>query len=162
MPHEFTSERLFTPGEIMWHCWLTSYKGYWAENVRTGAVGKATPQQKSIADVVREALEVGREEVRPGKQAFNVYEKVHSVLRKAKVDNALIISRSGHGVGLEYHEPPFIELGDKTVFEPGMAVTVEPGIFVSGYGGFTLSDTLVVTERGCEVLTSYPIDLHEA
>jgi len=162
MPHEFTSERVFKPGEIMWHCWLTSYKGYWAENVRSGVVGKATADQRYIAGIVQEALEIGREEVRPGNQACNLYKKVHSVLKKANVDNGLILSRSGHGIGLEYHEPPFIELADNTVFIPGMALTVEPGIFISGYGGFTLSDTLIVTDKGHEVLTSFPIELFES
>ena len=161
MPHEFTSERRFKQGEIMWHCWLTSYNGYWAENVRTGVSGKAVPQQRSIAAVVQEALELGKEEVRPGNQACSVYEKVRHLLKKAGVDRGLILSRSGHGTGLEYHEPPFIETADKTVFEPGMTVTVEPGIFIPGYGGFTLSDTLVVTDKGHEVLTTYPVQLFE-
>lgn len=161
MPHEFTSGRSFERGDVMWHCWLTSYKGYWVENIRTGIVGPASPRQQRVAAVIEEALQRGCEAVRPGTMARDVYQAVYEVLKAGRIEEGLIFSRSGHGTGLEYHEPPFFEPNDETILEPGMAVTVEPGIFIPGYGGFTLSDTLIVTETGHDVLTTYPLHLAE-
>jgi Xaa-Pro aminopeptidase len=78
-------------------------------------------------------------------------------LKQGAPDGAMVISRSGHGSGLEYHEPPFVEITDRTVLQPGMVLTVEPGIFLPGLGGATFSDTVVVTANGHETLTRYPL-----
>jgi Xaa-Pro dipeptidase len=67
----------------------------------------------------------------------------------------------GHGIGLEYHEAPFLDIGDNTELKPGMALTVEPGVYVEGLGGFRHSDTILVTEDGYEMLTNYPEELEE-
>jgi Xaa-Pro dipeptidase len=66
---------------------------------------------------------------------------------------------TGHNIGLLGHEAPFFNLGDQTEIKPGMVVTVEPGIYVKGIGGFRHSDTVLVTENGIEMLTYYPRDL---
>ena len=71
----------------------------------------------------------------------------------------LIKHRTGHGKGLEEHEPPYIAAGDKTVLKPGMVFSSEPGIYIEGLSGFRHSDTVVITEDGCEVLTKYPKDI---
>ena len=69
--------------------------------------------------------------------------------------------RTGHGIGIDIHELPFFAASDDTVLEPGMAMSVEPGIYVEGLGGFRHSDTIIVTEDGCSVLTKYPKALAE-
>ena len=66
---------------------------------------------------------------------------------------------SGHGIGLRYHEGPFLDLGDHTVLQPGMVMTVEPGLYVAGLGGFRHSDTVLITEEGMDRITTYPHDL---
>jgi len=66
---------------------------------------------------------------------------------------------TGHGLGLRYHEGPFLDAGDHTLMEPGMVFSVEPGLYVPELGGFRHSDTVLVTEDGCERLTYYPRDL---
>ena len=66
---------------------------------------------------------------------------------------------TGHGIGLRYHEGPFLDSGDHTVLQPGMVLTVEPGLYVAGLGGFRHSDTVVITEDGLELITYYPRDL---
>ncbi len=66
---------------------------------------------------------------------------------------------TGHGIGLRNHEAPFLDLGDKTPLEPGMVFTIEPGVYDPKLGGFRHSDTVVVTEDGMDLLTSYPTDI---
>jgi Xaa-Pro aminopeptidase len=157
MPHEFSSYRSFVDGDLTWHCWLVSSRGYWAENVRSLVLGSANDTQRRMLITAREALEKGKEQVRPGNEVGNVFDTVHSHLKQGAPEGAMVISRSGHGSGLEYHEPPFVETTDRTVLTAGMVLTVEPGIFLPGVGGATFSDTLVVTNDGHETLTRYPI-----
>jgi Xaa-Pro aminopeptidase len=66
---------------------------------------------------------------------------------------------TGHGIGLRYHEGPFLDIGDATVLQPGMVLTVEPGLYAPNLGGFRHSDTVLITEDGLEILTYYPRDL---
>ena len=66
---------------------------------------------------------------------------------------------TGHGLGIGIHEAPFLDIGDETVLEAGMVLSVEPGIFIPGFAGFRHSDTVLVTEQGMEILTYYPRDL---
>ena len=66
---------------------------------------------------------------------------------------------TGHGIGLRHHEAPFLDVGDHTVLEVGMVITVEPGVYDPAIGGFRHSDTVVVTENGHDVLTDYPRDI---
>lgn len=157
MPHEFSSFRPYAEGDLTWHCWLISSHGYWAENVRSVVLGEANDTQRRMIATAREALALGKAQVRPGNEVGNVFAAVHAHLKDGAPEGAMVISRSGHGSGLEYHEPPFVEITDRTVLQPGMVLTVEPGIFLAGMGGATFSDTVVVTADGNETLTRYPI-----
>ncbi len=67
----------------------------------------------------------------------------------------------GHSIGLEGHEAPFLDRGDDAVLEPGMVFTVEPGVYIKELGGFRHSDTVVITEDGCRVMTDYPRELED-
>ena len=157
MPHEFSSYRRYADGDLTWHCWLISSRGYWAENVRAVVLGTSNDTQRRMIAAAREALELGKEQVRPGNEVGNVFAAVYAHLKAHAPEGAMVISRSGHGSGLEYHEPPFVEITDRTPLEPGVVLTVEPGIFLQGVGGASFSDTLVVTDSGSETLTRYPI-----
>ena len=130
MPHEFTSGHCFAPGEPMWHCWITSYGGYWTENIRTAAV--APYDSRFLDDLfacLTHGLLAGQEKARPGNRAQQVFEAVMSELRRSTYPGAVLLTRAGHGMGLEYHEPPFVEASDETELEPGMVITVELGIW---------------------------------
>ena len=72
----------------------------------------------------------------------------------------MFIHSTGHGLGLEIHEPPRLGKRDRQRLRPGMAITIEPGAYIEGFGGVRIEDTVVVTDTGCEILTPTPKDLH--
>lgn len=160
MPHEFTTSRPIREGEVMWHCWLVSYRGYWVENIRTAAASAQSRQFDKAYEVLRASLLAGQEAARPGATASDVYHAVMRVLHGIELPGAAILNRSGHGMGLEYHEPPFVEDGDETVLRPGMVITIEPGLFFRGVGGLALSNTLLISEARPELLTTASDELH--
>ena len=159
MPHEMTSGRTLRNGDVLWSCWLVGFRGYWIENIRQAIVGPHDGELAGAYELVHEALLAGQEAARPGTTPREVYRAVMGVLRTHRVDGGVVLGRSGHGMGLEYHEPPFVEEADETPLEPGMVMTIEPGIWVPGRAGLTLSNTIVVGADAPEVLTKAPLEL---
>jgi Xaa-Pro dipeptidase len=102
--------------------------------------------------------EAGIAAIAPGRPCHEVDRAVRAEAARRGVADALR-HHAGHSLGLEIHEPPYLDLGDATLLEPGMVLSVEPGLYVSGLGGFRHSDTVLVTETGHEVLSAYPRDL---
>jgi Xaa-Pro aminopeptidase len=135
-------------------------RGYCSDMTRTVHVGRVNRVEREWYGGVLEAQLVGVAAVRPGVTAREVDEAARSVLRKAKLDRYFTHS-TGHGVGLEIHEPPRLGRNQAERLEPGMVITVEPGTYVPGKGGIRIEDMLVVTERGCEVLTPVTKELIE-
>jgi Xaa-Pro aminopeptidase len=111
-------------------------------------------------EAVLEAQLVGISAVRPGGTAAEVDEAARSVLRKSKLDRYFTHS-TGHGVGLEIHEPPRLGKNESERLAPGMVITIEPGIYVPGKGGIRIEDMVVVTDKGCDVLSQVTKDLIE-
>ena len=101
---------------------------------------------------VLEAQLAGIDAVRPGITGGKVDRVVRGVLKLHKLDRQFTHS-TGHGLGLEIHEPPRLGRKDKTRLQAGMTITIEPGVYIEGVGGIRIEDTVLVTERGCEVLT---------
>ncbi len=135
-------------------------RGYCSDMTRTVHVGRIGRVERRWYESVLEAQLVGVATVRAGVTAGEVDEATRSVLRKAKLDQYFTHS-TGHGVGLEIHEPP--RLGNKQPerLQAGMVITIEPGIYVPGKGGIRIEDMVVVTEKGCEVLTPVTKELVE-
>jgi Xaa-Pro aminopeptidase len=102
--------------------------------------------------------EAGFRAIRPGRTCGDVETDVQSEIARLGFSH-LTRHHTGHGIGLEGHERPFLDLGDQTVLEPGMVFSIEPGLYVPGLAGFRHSDTAIVTEDGVELATFYPRDL---
>ncbi|MCW2997483.1 MAG: peptidase [Solirubrobacterales bacterium] len=162
MPHEFTTGRIINADDVMWHCWIVSYRGYWTENIRTAVAGHGDGRFDEGYKLLHESLLAGQDFARPGVTAGDVYREVMRVLKSRQLPGGTVLNRSGHGMGLEYHEPPFLEDSDETVLEPGVVLTIEPGLFFAGQGGLALSNTLVIRDGAPELLTRTATDLHHA
>jgi Xaa-Pro aminopeptidase len=126
--------------------------GYCSDMTRTVHMGKATAREWDVYHSVLEAQQAGVAAVVPGARCGDVDEGARSVLRKAKLERWFTHS-TGHGVGLEIHEGPRIAAKQEQVLEPGMVVTIEPGVYLPGEFGVRIEDMVLVTERGHEVLT---------
>jgi Xaa-Pro aminopeptidase len=126
--------------------------GYCSDRTRTVHVGRPTGEARRMYEAVREAQAVAIETVRAGVSVGEVDQAARKLLQKQGLARNFTHS-TGHGVGLEIHEPPRIAAGRTEILRPGMVITVEPGVYIAGSGGVRIEDMVVVTEQGCEVLT---------
>jgi Xaa-Pro aminopeptidase len=107
---------------------------------------------------VLEAQLAALDAVREGTTAARVDQAARQVLARHGLDKQFTHS-TGHGLGLEIHEPPRLGKKDKTRLRAGMAITIEPGAYVENFGGIRIEDTVIVTRTGCEILTPTPKEL---
>jgi Xaa-Pro aminopeptidase len=135
-------------------------RDYCSDMTRTVHVGRVRRIERMWYQAVLQAQLAGIAAVRPGVTAGEVDEAARSVLRKAKLDRYFTHS-TGHGVGLEIHEPPRLGKGQTERLEPGMVITIEPGIYMPEKGGIRIEDMVVVTGGGAEVLTPVTKELIE-
>ena len=132
--------------------------GYCSDMTRTVFVGTPTAEDRDVYEAVRIAQQASINAVKPGASADEVDRAGRNVLKKKGLGKYFTHS-TGHGVGLEIHEAPRIAAGQKQVLLPGMVITIEPGAYIPGKGGVRIEDMVMVTERGCEILTPTPKDL---
>jgi Xaa-Pro aminopeptidase len=132
--------------------WGVILASYCSDMTRTVHLGPAPTAHRRMYEAVREAQLASIDAVRPGATAGEVDQAGREVLKKAGY-GAYFTHSTGHGVGLEIHEPPRVAKGQVERLEPGMVVTVEPGVYLPEEGGVRIEDVVVVTENGCEVLT---------
>jgi Xaa-Pro aminopeptidase len=119
---------------------------------RTVHVGRPSPQHRGWYEAVRKAQLAAIAAVRTGVSAGAVDAAARKLLKKNGLDRYFTHS-TGHGVGLEIHEAPRVAAREKEILRPGMVISIEPGVYIPGEGGVRIEDMVVVTERGCEVLT---------
>jgi len=132
--------------------------GYSSDMTRMLFLGRPGPKIRAIYDAVLKAQLAALEVVREGVTAQKVDAAARRVLKAEGLEKEFVHS-TGHGLGLEIHEPPRIGKKDKTRLQAGMAITIEPGAYIRGLGGVRIEDTVVVTKNGCEVLTPTPKEL---
>jgi Xaa-Pro aminopeptidase len=130
---------------------------YLADISRTFAVGAITTEMQAIHDAARRATEFGVESLRPGASIHDVWQAIRDYFDTT--DFASHSAISGHCFGLDVHERPFILEGDPSKLQPGMTTTMEPGIYIQGYGGVRIEDDVLITPDGPRCLTSFPREL---
>ena len=135
-------------------------KGYCSDMTRTVHFGTPKPKERSAYEAVLEAQQAGVAAVGWGVRCGDVDEAARRVLRQAGLAEAFSHS-TGHGVGLEIHEPPRVGTGQTTPLRPGIVVTIEPGVYFEGEFGIRIEDMVAVTRTGAEVLTPAPKALIE-
>jgi Xaa-Pro dipeptidase len=160
MPHATPSDRPIRVGETIVIDCGASIGGYAADITRTFVFGALDDELARVYEVVRAANRAGRAAVRPDVPAEEVDKAARQVIEDSGYGE-YFIHRTGHGLGLETHEPPYIVGGNEQLLRSGMTFTVEPGIYLPGRGGVRIEDDVVVTEDGAETLTSFPRELFE-
>jgi len=157
-PHAVPSERPIRAGEtIIIDCGAT-VGGYVSDITRTVALKGLPEEMVRVYEVVREANAAGRARVAPGVAAQDVDRAARAAIEEAGYGE-WFVHRTGHGLGLEVHEPPYIVEGNRETLRPGMTFTVEPGVYLHGQGGVRIEDDVVVTPEGGESLTTFPREL---
>lgn len=155
-PHHEVSEKVLESGDIVVvDIGGPAPSGYGSDCTRTYVLGEPDAAHAEMIAVLERAQQVGVDAARPGATCSEVDAACRDVLAEAGLDQ-YFIHRTGHGIGLSAHEEPFVVAGDTTVLEPGMAITIEPGIYLSGVFGARIEDVVLITETGCERLNSQP------
>jgi Xaa-Pro aminopeptidase len=157
-PHAEPGERVVQEGDLVLVDAGAKLDGYCADCTRTFAVGDVSDSLREVYELVRQAQEAGVEAVRAGAPGRDVDAVTRAVITDAGYGENFGHGL-GHGVGLLVHEAPALRPESEDVLATGNVVTVEPGIYLSGVAGIRIEDLVVVTEDGCEVLTSFPKEL---
>jgi Xaa-Pro dipeptidase len=154
-PHASPSNRVLSEGDLLVIDWGAFYEGYCSDLTRTFAIGKVDAEYEKIAAIVKHANEAGRAASGPGVTAGQVDAATRKVIEDSGY-GAYFTHRTGHGLGMEGHEAPYIRAGNELVLETGMTFTVEPGIYLLGRNGVRIEDNVVITEEGSRTLSSLP------
>jgi len=134
------------------------YQHYAADLTRTFLIGKPTPKQRKMYEIVKEAQEIAFQKIRDGVKAKQVDALARAFIGKHGFGENFVHGL-GHGVGLAVHEPPTLNSASKDILRTGNVVTDEPGVYIVGYGGVRVEDTVLVKKEGAERLTKAPYDL---
>ncbi|MCJ7550921.1 MAG: Xaa-Pro peptidase family protein [Anaerolineae bacterium] len=153
LPHAVPGDRAFQAGDWIVVDWGAVVDGYCSDLTRMVVVGEPAGQMREIHQIVLAANDAGRAAVAPGLEAQAVDAAARAAIEAAGYGRRFF-HRTGHGLGLEAHEPPYIVSGNQLSLAPGMTFTVEPGIYLPDVGGVRIEDDVVVTLTGGESLTT--------
>jgi Xaa-Pro aminopeptidase len=161
--HHMTGSTPITPqAGVLLVDWGAMIDGYCGDLTRTFGIGKMHPKIREIYPVVLEAQLAAIDAIRPGKVCADIDAVARNVIAKAGYGE-FFGHGLGHGLGMDVHEPPYFNnLETQTRLEPGMIMTVEPGIYLPGIGGVRIEDDVLITDNGSRVLSDYPKDLSSA
>lgn len=159
LPHQEPTNRKIMKGDIVLLDLGISYKGYISDITRTIVVGKYNGKHETIFNIVRKAQAEALSIIKPGIGAGKIDQAARDVISKYGYDK-FFIHRTGHGIGLEVHEEPYIKVGNDLSLQPGMTFTVEPGIYLPNEFGVRIEDNIVITKNGYLNLTTLPKSLN--
>jgi Xaa-Pro aminopeptidase len=158
LPHGVASDRIVGTNEFVKLDFGAYYRGYCSDLTRTLVVGKPTDKHKEIYEIVLEAQLTALAGIKPGMTGREADALARDVIARYGYGDRFGHG-TGHGLGMEIHEAPRLSKAGEIVLRPGMTVTVEPGIYIPGFGGVRIEDDIVITENGNTLLTSSPKEL---
>jgi Xaa-Pro dipeptidase len=157
-PHATPTDRSLQEGDLLVIDWGAAYNGYFSDLTRTFAVGKVDEELQRIATIVLEANTAGRRAAGPEVLASSIDNAARQVIESSGYGR-YFTHRTGHGLGMESHEEPYIRSDNALPLAPGMTFTVEPGIYLPDRNGVRIEDDMLVTESGAESLSDLPREL---
>lgn len=158
-PHASPTERKLQAGDLLVVDWGAAYDGYISDLTRTFSVGEVEDEYQRIHKIVQESNAAGRAAGKPGVPCADVDKAAREVIEKSGYGK-YFTHRTGHGIGMEGHEDPYMRGDNMQLLEPGMAYTVEPGIYLTGRNGVRIEDNIVITETGADCLSDMPREIH--
>lgn len=160
LPHHNTGNRKLKEGDFVTLDFGAVLEGYCSDITRTFHLGRASEEDKEVYRAVREANEAAFNSVEEGVLCCDVDRTARAVIERAGYGK-YFIHRTGHGIGLDYHEEPYIVEGNERPLRRGMAFSIEPGIYLPGKLGVRIEDIVAITEEGPRRFNNYPRDLIE-
>mgnify|MGYP001811163871 CR=1 FL=1 len=154
-PHAVPSDRPLQKGDLLVIDWGAAYESYYSDLTRTFVLGQPDEEQLRIARLVENANAAGRAVARPGLRAGDVDAAARAVIEEGGYGQ-FFTHRTGHGLGLESPEPPYMFGANDLLLEEGMTFTVEPGIYLPGKGGVRIEDDMLITPNGAESFSDMP------
>lgn len=158
LPHAVPSERMLQQGDLLVIDWGARVEGYVSDLTRTFAIGEVEEELTQIYQVVKAANMAGTNAIKPGISCSEIDQAARSEIASAGFGK-YFIHRTGHGIGLESHEGPYISDDNQELLAPGMTFTVEPGIYLPNKGGVRIEDDVVITHDGGESLSTFTREL---
>ncbi len=160
LPHYTAGEKVLQAGDSIVIDFGGLYQGYCSDMTRTIMIGKATEEYRRVYEAVKGGQLKAIEAVKPGMKACEIDAAARSYITE-KGYGDYFIHRTGHGIGMEVHEEPYISNISETVLQPGMVFSIEPGAYLPGKFGVRIEDLVMVTETGVEVLNKFSKELIE-
>lgn len=160
LPHGVASRKTVTKSEPILFDWGAMKDFYCSDLTRTFFIHSLSPEQRDVYLKVKEALEETLLRLGPGKSCREIHDLAFSYIQNSAFQDYAFGHGLGHGVGLEVHELPFLSSRSQDFLEPGMVLTIEPGIYIPEWGGVRLEDMVLITEKGVEVLTFFPREIN--
>jgi len=157
--HGKPSDKKLENGDLVQFDFGALYRGYHADMSRAFLIGKASEKQKAFYNMMQKAEMKAIKVLKAGISGNLPDSAVRNLIPDEFIQH--YYPGLGHGVGLEIHELPFLKNTSNFIFKAGMVVTIEPGVYIPGWGGMRIEDTVLVTEDGNEILTHFPRDLME-
>lgn len=158
IPHSIATKHVIRKGDVVVTGATADVGGYSCELERTMIIGKPTTKQKRYFDVMVKAQEAAFKTFKPDVKCSAIDKATIRVFKEAGLGH-LVKHHTGHGLGLEGHELPWLDIGNDETLRPGMVLSCEPGIYETGFAGFRHSDTVLITDDGSEIITYYPRNL---